>query len=630
LGLVISISRKQAPEIKHHILPLIIEGGEVISESLPFLFPDNFRFYQNDPEDVAMALLALGQVVFDGSDESFSKEHNNIGHYLQLDSKILQEARKKQVAYDIVSLIPLLQRHRLEHEARLKRSRQIFPSFADKRVPAWVQVNTTSSMEGYRLIIGLRNVTCSYRKMEPLHLGCFNCGFYAGTGEERPAKFDELQDQLHYALRHGFKAGQRYDVVEFLGDGSFFNDEELSEQVKVSMFHALASMAYLKRILVESTPEHIIDQRSEIAARLNDLRHDQRLEIGIGLETSDDFIRRVCINKGFSWEVFCKAVEVVKEINIEFSGRCSIVTYILVKPPLLEMLEVIQNTIETLKDLTALAKSSGVLIIPKLEPAAISDGTLLSLLYQSPPLPRQRYTPLNYWTILEIITRAYITPECSEIFGQIRIGAREDMDDVIKVPAVYCKDGLFDQFDFILYDAIQQFNRHHNIFKLYAVIKSTFCGGLSGLWGSSSSYTHWVNTELANEGSEIRAFMERNESAIDVELDDLSVRLETEFLAGTYKALDLLENRDSEKCYFNEITNIVQAAKNPIDNETKIRLQKTIYDSFPESMKLLIDIIVIDVFIEPEGLLRIFFEVSCFVTTRKLPVWTEVPLKKVY
>jgi len=628
LETAIAFQRNAGSKFKPHILPLILYDEEAISEKLPILNNIQARIYYNANE-VASKIISLGSVVNDDSMEEWQKEvPKKLTHeFFEKQYSWLPVYRKRKIFEQLHPIIPELIKHRNEHLENLRTIRQESDLYAAKHIPAWSRVSVTSSEKGYRLIIGFRNNLCAYRSHEPLGIGCFNCGYYAGTGDERSATISELMQQFISGFKNGFEYREQFDVVEFLGDGSFLNDAELSDKAKDKLFSLLSQIPYIKRILIESTPEHITSQRNELELRLKALREDQHLEIGVGLETSDDFIRRACINKGFSLKTFSKAVKRISDLNLKYKERCSIVAYILVKPAFLTTSESIKDVIKTLQDLDALSKKFQVKITPKLEPAVIPDGTLLSLLYKTYKNTDSYYKPLNYWSVLEILTRAYLDEKCKGIFPLIRIGARDDMDDVLKVPAVYQNDGRYDQFDFILYDAIQEFNKHQDIFKIYAIIKGTYPKGIQHLTRFRSSLSDWAENDLKTETTSILSFISKYESKIDQSLDAVSTRLEASFLKDTYHALDKIEGYDIDESSVQKINKIVKNIRWPIEDKAKEQISNVIYQSFHHKDRTLFNIKVLDTKIEPDGLIRIFFEAVDFLSGRKFPIWSGVPSK---
>ena len=53
----------------------------------------------------------------------------------------------------------------------------------------------------------------------------------------------------------------------------------------------------------------------------------KKFEVAIGLETSNDIIRKDCINKGFSFSDFTRASEVAKKNDV------TVKAYLMQKPP---------------------------------------------------------------------------------------------------------------------------------------------------------------------------------------------------------------------------------------------------------------------------------------------------------
>lgn len=543
-------------------------------------------------------------------------------YLLKQKSQILSPERKKEIVDSVVSYIPRLRKHREDHLNRINILRKKSRNFADKSVPAWSRVSTTDSESGYRLILAFRNNTCNYRRAEPLGLGCFMCGYYAGTGKAGGATHSQMIKQLNKGFSDGFSNGYKFDTVELLSDGSFLSDVEYNAETKKYIFELLASMPYIKKVLVESRPEYVGKQQDEIREQLKRLRKDQILEIGIGLETADDFIRCTCINKGFNFEVFESAVKELSAINKDCEDRCEVVAYTLIKPAFLTDSEAVIDVINTLRVLSKLSEKYNVRIIPKLEPVAISNGTILSLLYFN-----NQYSPLNYWAVLEIITNAHLDGKCKNVFENVRIGEREDMYDILKVPAIY-KDGHYDQYDFILYDTIQQYNKDHDIFKVYAKIESTFPNGLSGLLAPDSSLVDWLKNSIGLNNSKIIEFAIRYSDKIRIAMNDRMTRLEAKFLRDIYSALDKIEGYDYDINSILEIKRIIDRKEYPFGEEAKNKIGKVIFNCFPPPKSILFSIRVVDVVKEPDGFLRVYFETRDFISGRKFTLWAEVPIHK--
>ena len=102
--------------------------------------------------------------------------------------------------------------------------------------------------------------------------------------------------------------------------------EPILVRPKNGQFEIIAGDTRVHEVVLESRPEYIIDEH--ISKTRRELE-DRQVEIGIGLESSNDEIRRICVNKGFSKGEFQNALLTARAHNIGTRA------YILVKPPFL-------------------------------------------------------------------------------------------------------------------------------------------------------------------------------------------------------------------------------------------------------------------------------------------------------
>ena len=113
---------------------------------------------------------------------------------------------------------------------------------------------------------------------------------------------------------------------------------------------------------------------------------EKNFEIGIGLETANDDIRKSSINKGFNFKNYNKAVESIR--NFEFKIK----TYLLLKPPFLTEKESIIDIIDSVKKI----KSKTDII--SLNPTNIQKNTYVEYLWK-----RKKYSPLWLWSIIKVL-----------------------------------------------------------------------------------------------------------------------------------------------------------------------------------------------------------------------------------
>lgn len=178
-----------------------------------------------------------------------------------------------------------------------------------------------------------------------------------------------------------------HPVVCLYNSGSFLNDDEISVNVRLNIFKEIAKDNHIKRIFIESRPEYIDEKKLE---KIKEILGNKDLVIAIGLDSADDNIRNLCINKGLDKK---KYEEVVPLINKYFKS----LTYILLKPPFISEYTAVIDAVRSIH----YAFSVGTRIV-SLEACNVQDLSLTYYLekygcYRSPWL----------WSIIEVIERCF-------------------------------------------------------------------------------------------------------------------------------------------------------------------------------------------------------------------------------
>ncbi|MCP4546735.1 MAG: hypothetical protein GY835_09760 [bacterium] len=541
----------------------------------------------------------------------------------------LSEKRKQEIVESYRDYVDSgkLRAHRKQHYHNVKQKwTKTSDSFMD---PAWNSLATANSPAGYRLIIGFKNRGCDYRRREPLGIGCFHCGFYAGA--QPPPKNrarSALRSQLLEGLRYGRQHGGGFDVIEFSSDGSFLSDYAMPRENKDDIIHAVRQMPQIKRILIESTPDNICGERKEILRSIEGLRDDQELEIGIGLETADEFIRQACLNKGVRNEDFETAVGYIQSLPPSKRIRIRIVVYILVKPPWLSECESINDVVRTIDYLHKIGQNAGIRIIPKLEPAIISEGTLLSLLWHD-----GLYSPLNYWAILETLARIHFHDECHSMLQRVRVGTRGDMDESTRIPGIYRKDGRFDRFDFVLYRALQEFSQHGNLARVFGLVAAAYQAKESSILDSSQSLAGWLGQGCPTGDSAIIKYLKESSGTINEVINDVNLSGEIEYISRLFDVLDRIENHNGET-EGSSFRSLVLDWKGELQNAQSIADTEKTTREIEEEINLILhsqlsysQARVDEVFVEKEGsqVFRIRISVMDLLRGGSHEIWAGIP-----
>jgi len=168
----------------------------------------------------------------------------------------------------------------------------------------------------------LRTVGCQWRK-------CTMCGYWHESA-------DVTQADILTQLERGLRTSPEEDfILKIFTSGSFLDEREISRETRKEIARMVKKKEKIKKLIVETRPEFINDEK------IGDLNIVEHLELAIGLETADDFIRSKYINKGFSFEDYKTAAEVVNE-----SGA-TVKTYLLLKPPFISEKRAIEDVIKS-------------------------------------------------------------------------------------------------------------------------------------------------------------------------------------------------------------------------------------------------------------------------------------------
>jgi archaeosine synthase beta-subunit len=212
--------------------------------------------------------------------------------------------------------------------------------------------------------------------------GCLHCGL-AGDGiiQTKPSN-DELIANFSSQLNNPEFTG--CPVLCLYTPGSFLDEHELDRQVRNEILSLISRKESIRRVVLESLPQFITLPRIR---EVKEVLSNKEIEIAVGLDSSNDDIRRICIDKSFTNTIFEKACNLLRKNEIFFSA------FALLKPPFLSEREAIDDTLHTAR----YAFERGVAAV-SIEPNSVQAHTFTWQLYR-----RRLYRPPWLWSIIEII-----------------------------------------------------------------------------------------------------------------------------------------------------------------------------------------------------------------------------------
>lgn len=251
---------------------------------------------------------------------------------------------------------------------------------AEDQPKLWGKLTETSDKNVITLVLPTRGCSWALSKEG----GCSVCGYVNDSARNRPIPFNEILVKIPELINQA-DPGKPIELKLF-NSGSFFDEKDVPKSLRQKIIEEIKKFPNILKVSVESRPEYIINCLDIIKETIH-LLGSIKLEIGIGLESSNDVILRDCWNKGSSLEEYNESVQILRSLDVRIKS------YIFVKPPFLTERESIYDTIQTSRK----AATIGTDII-SFNPCNIQNGTLVHNLFK-----KDRYDPPWLWSILFII-----------------------------------------------------------------------------------------------------------------------------------------------------------------------------------------------------------------------------------
>ncbi len=266
-----------------------------------------------------------------------------------------------------------LKRKKIYGEEQLKRP-----------ISFWTKKDRLRNEIGKEFTIILRSKGCSWALSK--HGGCSMCGYYLDASKSNISN-SQLISQFDYALNDKINEinqdSYNYSLKIF-NSGSFLDENEISKEVRNHIYNKISKVKKIKEIVIESRLEYITTEKLE---EIREIFNKKYLEIAIGLESVDDYIRNNFINKGILFKDFKRVVDKCKEHDI------GVKVYLLFKPPFLNEQAAIDDCSNSIKKLIELGVNS-----ISINPINIQKGTLVEYLWF-----QNRYRPPWYYSLFKSI-----------------------------------------------------------------------------------------------------------------------------------------------------------------------------------------------------------------------------------
>ncbi len=254
-------------------------------------------------------------------------------------------------------------------------------------VSSWIKEDRLLNEKGKEFTIILRTKGCSWALGKSG--GCSMCG-YIQDAYSQDIEPELILKQFEWALnknKNNINGDKENFIIKIFNSGSFFDENEISASIRSQIYEKIANLTKIKEVVVESRIEYVTQEK---LAEMKDYLKDKYCEIGIGLETTNDYIRNNYINKGVSFEEFQTAVKLCNENSI------GVKAYILFKPPFLNE----QSAIDDCKNSIITLIKNNISSI-SINPVNIQKGSLTEYLWY-----QNRYRPPWFYSLFKCLKKA--------------------------------------------------------------------------------------------------------------------------------------------------------------------------------------------------------------------------------
>jgi radical SAM enzyme (TIGR01210 family) len=170
----------------------------------------------------------------------------------------------------------------------------------------------------------------------------------------------------------------------FICTYSSFDDLEVTKKAREFIYDLLNQYKNILYVAFQSRAEFVVDS---ILKEIKEKLPGKKSYVFIGLESSNDFITRYCIHKGYGFMEVSKKVKLLKKYGVHPG------VFLLIKPPFMTEKESIDDAIKSIKDCFRIGVEDIYLMCNRIGGYSITDPLYKMKKYRAPWL----------WSIIEVL-----------------------------------------------------------------------------------------------------------------------------------------------------------------------------------------------------------------------------------
>nr|VFK30014.1 MAG: hypothetical protein BECKMB1821I_GA0114274_101313 [Candidatus Kentron sp. MB]VFK75018.1 MAG: hypothetical protein BECKMB1821H_GA0114242_101414 [Candidatus Kentron sp. MB] len=248
--------------------------------------------------------------------------------------------------------------------------------------------------------------------------GCVGCGHWRSGTAGKKLNISNMYIQQYF---NAIRDGGINPIMCLYNEGSMLNPGEVPFDQLIFIVQHLANHG-VKKLILECRPNHV---KEDVLSPLKRAAKEMKVEIGMGLESSNDFVRNHLFLKSTTLQSYEKATSILHQYNFDS------LAYVLIKPPFLNESQAINDAINTIEYAFEIGFDAVCL-----EPFSVAPHTVTEILYE-----HGSYKPPWLWSVIKVIKATFQK-------GQIRIGGFqfEPLPAILPENCTRCNDKVLLSF----------------------------------------------------------------------------------------------------------------------------------------------------------------------------------------
>jgi len=272
----------------------------------------------------------------------------------------------------------------------LEKIKQNIDTNLDKPVASWIKKTRLIYSIGYEFTIILKTCGCKWANSESG--GCSMCGYFIDKGPNNISQ-NAIQNQFKFAINKHAKDLEELSeknekiALKIFTSGSFLDESEISQNTLINICEDISNLNYINEFVIESRPEFIETEKIRLIKKI---LKNKILEVGIGLESANNYIREVIINKGFNLQSIKNSIDILHKENARVKA------YLLFKPPFINERIAIEDLIKSINECIKINVDT-----ISINPIVIQRYTIQESLFN-----RNQFRPPWFYSLFEAFQRS--------------------------------------------------------------------------------------------------------------------------------------------------------------------------------------------------------------------------------